>query len=474
MMKKKIMALICFISFIFTIMGLNAYAAEAVTGLTCSGSGPYTFSWTNPASEDFVYNKITYEYNGKVKEVVENASDTSFTAKKESGYGVYLVTVESFFKDGSSAKAICRKAEDIGNDSSSIPGWSLECMDRPNNLPVSVYQYEVGLSQDAYSGNFAARVNITGSRAANLHVLMKRNVAVAAGKSYQLKFRFKTNGYGSDGQTARIRYGLGNVGGSVNVANSKYPEGEWHEVSANLVSRTAGATLMINLDGIGEVLIDDVSVCQAGGGDNLIVGTASACDGGFECDAFLEKPIAPTDLTSAPGFRSAELKWDTSVGSAKKVKVYSGEKVVAEAPFSDGSVNVDGLVYGENVLDVTYVSRYSVESDALTVSANTLETYVGKPEFSRALLVPGTITATVKIGNDGENELKSTLVLALYNGNKLEKLEIADGTALTGELNEIIASVDIPEKEGDYSVTAYTWDDFFNAGKAYAKPNTIK
>ena len=430
-------------------------------------------SWTNPLAEGFLYNEVYKVYNDKKTLLAElREGETSYNAAINAGGG-YKFIIRSCYDGGIYGETETEFWRNL-TDTSIIPGWSIDVCD------INTYKFrgDYGITKkEAYDGQYSAYFTFNHAVESNVYLALFRDISLEAGKKYCFSYWFKTEDYDENGG-GRIMiqdHALGDRQ-KITVGADEYPNGEWHNVRYFYDSPSASTKrIQIWFDSFGTLYLDNLEVYEVDEnnqriGENLIVGSDSKTDGSFESESFSQKPGKPADAVLTPLFRGFDTSWAVEEGAADKIRVYNGEEMLSECSYADGKVTVRGLPFGDYELDICSVSAYGVESDKVKLIGKTLSYSVTDPEFSRGTIAKGNISTKLKAANDGEEELNVTLIAALYNKNKLEKIDFVKAVLKTGEEKELTVDIEVPELAGgEYSVAAYAWDDFFAAGKAYGK-----
>lgn len=438
-----------------------------------------TITWTNPTDADFSYNELyrTYKDNKILIATFRNGETTYKT--DVSATGGYRFTVKSYYEGGLSGEKSVELWRNM-LDTQMMPGWSLDVCDK------NTYQFRgsYGITtEDVFEGKYAAYFKMNQAMESNVYLHLFRAVSLEAGKKYCFSYSFKTENYGEKdaGRFSFFDFSLGVAGDRQKVtAGAEYPNGSWHTVKAYYTAtETKNKNIEIWIECYGTLWLDNIQVYEVDTennqiGENLLTGSTTKTDGGFESEVFTQKPEKPTGCSAKAGFRRAVLSWDKN-GQADQVRVYEGNTLIASGAYAEGTLNITDLTYGTHTLKVCNVSAYGVESGETTVLVTTLPYEITVPKFSRIVLTKGLLQTRLMVSNDGEKEIKVTLVVALYNGNKLESVEFVTEQLSTGMEKELITEFTVPDLSGGaYSVAAYTWDDFFAAKKAYHEIQWLK
>ena len=427
-------------------------------------------TWKNPSDSDFLYNEVYQILNGKtiLLATLENGEEKYITDVTSGGR--YVFVVKSCYDNGITGETRVNFFKKY-YDSTSFPGWGIDVCDESAEFEIT--------SEEKHSGEYSAVFKLNHDVQSNVYVLLSRAVSLEGGKRYCFSYWFKTEEY-SKGRGRFIVYDhTKGAQNAVSCIGDQYTEGEWNNVKFYYDSNVAASkNIQIWVDSFGTIWLDDIEVYEVDEngekiGENRVTGSDTKTDGGFELEAFSDKPQKP-EVTAEGMFRGARLAWSTE-SDAEKVRIYSGETLVKETGYSLGQTEVDGLSYGTHKLDICNVSKYGVESDRVSVTVDTLAYNVSNAAFSQTSIAPGRLSASTKISNDGEADVNAAFILALYKGKKLVKMEYVKEAVAGGEEKELTLSVNIPAADwSEYSAAAYIWDDLLKAGRAYKNALFVK
>ena len=434
-----------------------------------------TVTWENPQDEDFLYNEIYRTYQDEKILVAElKKGETTYNVDVTGGGG-YIFTLRSYYKCGMYGEKEIELWRNM-TTTTVFPGWNLQIDDKAYKFRG---EYRID-SQDAYDGNYSAYFRVDHALESYVYMCLTRDVQLEGEKRYCFSYWFKSEDYGKDSSRFSFFDFAINDRQKVVISDTENPNGEWHNVKAYYNSAAAATKrIQIWIECYGSLWLDNIEVYEVDEennkiGENLLTGGSNKTDGSFESAEFSKKPDKPEGCVAEAKFRGADISWknDKDIDS---VRIYKGEELLMTVPYSKGKAEITGLDYGQNVLKICNVSKYGAESERVGVTVNTLAYSVSIPKFSKTSISKGDLKTSVNIANDGTEDVKIALITVLYNGKKLEKMDFVSADVGTGEEKELSVTINIPNTPGaDYSVAAYVWDDFFEAGKAYHDAEWLK
>lgn len=323
-------------------------------------------------------------------------------------------------------------------------------------------------SDEKYSGKTSLRINpnITGSSWNNpntVELLMQPEPnAVEAGKTYILKFMLKTlNG---DGVTLLYNDANGNyypdtTGYFIEDCGGKNYTTGWMPVEFVFTAQHVNPYIRLYFRGYADAhWIDDVALYEYNTDTLQTIGNNLIANGGFEYDvenlAISNNAITWTNPEGA-GWDYVKIYKKLADGSLKllgeafdtsfklETATEAEETYVVKTVLGNGDITAEhetGIVKRTADLIVTepVFDKVTVNGDEITVDKENITS-----------LEPGMIKASVNVENAGiEAGYSAKAYMALYNGNKLEKLTSADTTVVQGGRDTLSGILNVENIEG--------------------------